>query len=62
MTVNGDIWFYGADVCAALEIKNTGDAYSRLEKDDIGTTDGVDANGRKAKIYIVSEYGLYDLI
>jgi len=33
-----------------------------LEKDDIGTTDGVDSKGRKIKVYIVSEYGLYDLI
>src|ERR1017187_4368792 len=62
VTIAGDIWFYGSDVCSALEIKNTGDAYSRLEKDDIGTTDGVDVKGRRSKVYIVSEYGLYDLI
>lgn len=62
VTIDGEIWFYGADVCETLDIKNTGDAYSRLDKDDIGTTDGVDAIGRKSKAYIVSEYGLYDLI
>lgn len=59
---DGNIWFYGADVCQSLDIKNTSDAYSRLEKDDIDTTDGVDAKGRKARVYVISEYGLYDLI
>lgn len=61
-TIDGEPWFYGTDVCQALEIVNTGNAYERLEKDDIRTTDGVDAKGRKSKVYIISEYGLYDLI
>lgn len=62
VTIAGDIWFYGVDVCQALEITNTGNAYARLDSDDIHTMDGVDATGRKSNIYIVSEYGLYDLI
>ena len=60
--VDGEPWFYANDVCKALDIKNPRDAITRLDEDDVGTTDGVDSLGRKADIRIVSEIGLYDLI
>lgn len=62
VNIDGEIWFFALDVCKSLGIQNSGDAYGRLDKDDIGTTDGVDSKGRKIKSYIVSEFGLYDLI
>lgn len=62
INIGGEIWFFAKDVCDALGIVNTGSAYERLDKDDIGQTDGVDAKGRKIKSYIVSEFGLYELI
>lgn len=55
------ILFVAADVCKALEIKNTRDAVSRLdddEKADVGLTDGSQKRYYKA----VNEYGLYNLV
>ena len=62
LNINGEVWFYGPDVCDALDLKNYGDAYSRLDEDDIGTTDGVDSKGRRIKVTIVSESGFYALV
>lgn len=62
INIGGQVWFFAKDVCDALGISNTGNAYSRLDKDDIQHTDGVDVTGRKIKSYIVSEFGLYELI
>jgi hypothetical protein len=59
---DGEIWFFGIDVCSALDIKHPSDAYSRLDSDDLGSTEGVDRQGRKAAFRIVSESGLYALI
>jgi prophage antirepressor-like protein len=61
-TINGDPWFYGSDVCKVLDIASPSSAYGRLEKDDLRTIDGIDALGRRQQNYVVSEYGLYDLI
>jgi len=58
----GEPWFYGIDLCNALDIKNPSDAYSRLDSDDLGSTEGVDARGRKQSFVIVNESGLYSLI
>ncbi len=62
LEINGEVWFYAIDVVQALDIKNPSDAYSRLDNDDLGTTEGVDALGKKQSFRIVSEAGLYDLI
>ncbi|MDP3072727.1 MAG: BRO family protein [Opitutaceae bacterium] len=62
LNINGEIWFYGLDVCEALDIKNPSDAYSRLDADDLGTTEGVDSLSRKIKVTIVSESGFYALV
>ena len=37
--LNGEIWFVGLDICNVLEIKNPSDAFSRLNKADLGTTE-----------------------
>ena len=60
--IQGEIWFYAVDVCHALDIANPSNAYARLESDDLHTMEGVDSQGRKAHFYIISEYGLYDLV
>ncbi len=62
LEIDGEVWFYGIDVCNALDIKNPSDAYSRLDRDDLGSTEGVDKRGRKQSFTIVSEAGLYALI
>lgn len=62
VTIDGEPWFYAADLCAALTIVNISDAVSSLNGDDIGKTDAVDSLGRRAKITIVNESGLYQLV
>lgn len=62
LEIDGEVWFFGIDVCDALDIKNPSDAYSRLDRDDLGSTEGVDKRGRKQTFTIVSEPGLYALI
>lgn len=55
-------WFVAKDVCDVLEIKNCGDACSRLdddEKDTVGLTDSVQ---RAHKLSVISEAGLYTLV
>jgi prophage antirepressor-like protein len=60
ITIDGEPWFLGADVCRVLEIKNYSDAYSRLKdyEKTIGNTEGVD---NPDTVYI-SESGLYRLV
>ncbi|EAW0864785.1 transporter, partial [Salmonella enterica] len=37
VNINGEPWFVGADVCAALEISNVTDAVSALDNDEVMT-------------------------
>ncbi|MEI1562685.1 BRO family protein [Escherichia coli] len=37
VSINGEPWFVGADVCAALEISNVTDAVSVLDNDEVMT-------------------------
>jgi prophage antirepressor-like protein len=50
------------DICEVLDIKNTRDAISRIPKDDVAQTDVIDSMGRKQKMNVVNESGLYELI
>ena len=59
---DGQVWFVVIDVCDALEISNTRDAISRLAADDVGLIELVDARGRRQKMRIINEAGLYTLI
>ncbi|MEY2875876.1 MAG: hypothetical protein RLZZ373_3247 [Pseudomonadota bacterium] len=58
----GDPWFVAADVCHALSIENSRDAVSRLDLDDVGTTDIIDSMGRRQSATTINESGLYSLI
>ena len=54
----GEPWFVGADVCAALEIQNASQAISRLDEDERAMFN----IGRQGATNVVSEPGLYSLI
>ncbi|EET8023965.1 BRO-N domain-containing protein [Escherichia coli] len=64
--LNGDPWFVGADVCAALEISNVTDAVSVLDSDEVMTlalTEGHSGKRGGARSWnVVSESGFYKLI
>jgi anti-repressor protein len=57
----GNPWFVAADICNALEIKNSRDAIAKLDDDekDVVSTDTL--GGRQA-LAVVNEAGLYELI
>ncbi|EOP4499470.1 Bro-N domain-containing protein, partial [Escherichia coli] len=59
--LNGDPWFVGADVCAALEISNVTDAVSVLDSDEVMTlalTEGHSGKRGGARSWnVVSESG-----
>lgn len=62
LLIDGEPWFVAADVCAALDIANVGNALARLdddEKSSIRLTDGTPGNPNRG---IVNEAGLYALI
>lgn len=59
--IDGEPYFSLNDVCRILEIKNPRDAKSRLNKDGVGTTDGVDSLGRRTDVTMISEPNLYKL-
>jgi len=58
---DGQGWFIAADVCKALDIKNSSDAMSRLDDDEkgVGNTDTL---GGRQQVAIINESGLYSLI
>lgn len=59
--INGEPWFVAADVCKALEIKNSRDAMTRLDDDekDVALTDTL---GGAQTSKVVNESGLYALV
>lgn len=58
---DGEPWFVAADVCRALEIKDTYSAVSRLDDDEKGT-DSISTPGGLQSMTVVNEYGLYGLV
>ena len=58
----GNPYFSIYDVCKVLDISNSRDATSRLDKDDVGITDTIDSMGRKQKLTIINEGALYQII
>ena len=65
--VDGEPWFYAADVCRVLGVADVSSALARLDKDDTGSTRvmspyGTSGATRAATVKIVNESGLYDLI
>lgn len=59
---NGVAWFIAADVCAAVDIANAGNAVSRLEDDERDTIHTTDSIGRRKEMVIISESGVYALV
>ena len=57
----GNPWFAAVDVCAALEIKNSRQALTRLDDDEKGVISS-DTNRGSRSIATVNEAGLYELI
>lgn len=62
VVVNNEPMFCLADVCRVLEIKNPSDCKSRLKKDGVVTTEGVDSLGRKNEMTFINESNLYKVI
>ena len=64
--INGEIHFVAADVCRALEIKNSRDAMTRLEGDEKMTVDLTGNHSGKRGgaqfMTVVNEPGLYRLV
>lgn len=62
---DGEPWFVAADVCMALEIRNSRDAMGRLDDDEkgVGLTDGHSGQRGGAQMQaLVNEPGLYTLV
>jgi len=62
LQINGDPWWVAKDVCEILRLDNSRDAVSRLDQDDVGSTDIMDSLGRMQQTSIINEPGLYTLI
>lgn len=58
----GEPRFIAKDVCEQLELSNTSQALSKLDRDDIISNDAVDSLGRKNTFSCVNEAGLYQLV
>ena len=64
---DGEPWFVGKDVCAALDIRNHIDALSRLDEDEkgVGIADPLsrsERGGGAQEVTIISEAGVYRLV
>lgn len=66
MTIDGEPWFVGKDVCNALDIGNPSQAISRLDDDEkvtLTTNEGHSGKlGGAQMLNVISEAGLYSLI
>lgn len=59
--IDSEPWFVAADVCKALEIKNSRDALGRLDDDEKGVV-STDTLGGIQEMSTVNEPGLYSLV
>ena len=59
---NGEVWWVLKDVCGAMEIADHVTVAKRLDNDEVGQTQVIDAKGRGQPTYIVNEPGLYNVI
>jgi anti-repressor protein len=59
---DGEPWFVAADVCDALEVTNTGQAMTRLDRDERSTIILNDGTPGNPLYVIINESGLYSLI
>lgn len=59
--INNEPYFMLADVCRVLEIKNSRDVLTRLNKHGVGITDVIDNLGRTQQATFINESNLYKL-
>ena len=59
--IDGEPWFVAADVCRALDIRNSRDAVARLDDDEKGVV-STDTPGGEQKLSFINEPGLYTLV
>lgn len=63
MERDDETWFVASDVCEVLEIGLTADATRRLDADEKDDMDSIhDIGGRRQRMTIINESGLYSLI
>lgn len=62
VTINGDPWFVGKDVAAALGYTNPRDAISTHVFDEDKGVESIDTLGGKQKMTVINESGLYALV
>ena len=60
-TIDSEPWFVAADVCKALDLKDTSMSIRSLDDDEKGTNT-ICTLGGEQKVSIISESGLYSLI
>lgn len=59
---SGEPWFVIADLCKALDLSNPTMVASRLNEDDLSTTEVTDSLGRKQKANTTNEGGMYEVV
>lgn len=59
---DGEPWFVAVDVCGVLGILNSSDAIKRLDDDERDDLDLIDPIGRKQRVNVINEPGLYSFI
>ncbi len=59
---DGEPWFVVADLCKALDLSNPTMVASRLNEDDLSTTEVIDSLGRKQKANTTNEGGMYEVV
>ena len=62
VTVNGDPWFVGRDICKAFGDKNPNRSLGRVEDEDKMVMPLTDSLGRTQKAIFVNESGMYSLL
>jgi len=59
---NGEAWWVLIDVCKVLNISHVTDVARRLDSDEVGQAEVMDAAGRNQMTYVINEPGLYNVI
>ena len=62
MTINGEPWFVGKDVAAALGYERPDNAIRKHVDDEDKLTHQISASGQNRTMYIINESGMYSLI
>lgn len=62
LKIENEPWFVVKDICDSLDLTNITETLKRLDEDELSNTEVIDSIGRKQRMYIVNESGLYNLI